>query len=75
MPADRAIGYRIRDGRRERFDAEDFEGFYGGGNLYASARDFARFARAFAIPGAGPGLAVARTALWALVPPATSRPA
>ena len=48
MPADRAVGYRIRDGRRERFDAEDFEGFYGGGNLYASARDFARFARAFA---------------------------
>ena len=46
MPADRAIGYRIRDGRRERFDAEDFEGFYGGANLYASARDFARFARA-----------------------------
>jgi CubicO group peptidase (beta-lactamase class C family) len=69
MPADRAIGYRIRDGRRELFDAEDFEGFYGGGNLYASARDFARFARAFAIPAKVPGLALSARALWPLVPP------
>ena len=67
MPADRAIGYRFRDGRRERFDAEDFEGFHGGSNLYASARDFARFARAFATKASRP--AFSRQSLWLLVPP------
>jgi CubicO group peptidase (beta-lactamase class C family) len=63
MPADRAVGYRIRNGRHERFDAQDLEGFYGGSNLYASAREFARFARAFATASAVPGTAVMRRAL------------
>lgn len=63
MPADRAVGYRIRNGRHDRFDAEDFEGFYGASNLYASAREFARFARAFATSAPVPGAAVARRAL------------
>ena len=53
LPAERAVGYRVKDGRRERHDAEDLEGFYGGSNLYASARNFARFANAFALPSQG----------------------
>jgi CubicO group peptidase (beta-lactamase class C family) len=69
MPPDRAIGYRILDGRRERFDAEDLEGFYGGSNLYAPARDFARFARAFAVPANAPRPVLPARALWPLVPP------
>lgn len=69
MPADRAIGYRIGEKKRERFDAEDFEGFYGGANLYASASDLARFARAFVMPSSTPGVKLPERALWALVPP------
>lgn len=63
MPADRAVGYRVRDGRHQRFDAEDLEGFHGGSNLYASAREFARFARAFATSAPVPGEGVVRRAL------------
>jgi CubicO group peptidase (beta-lactamase class C family) len=63
MPADRAVGFRTAGGRTERFDAEDLEGFHGGGNLYASARDFARFARAFAIEAPVPGADVVKRAL------------
>jgi CubicO group peptidase (beta-lactamase class C family) len=43
----RTRGYR-RVGRRiEPFDALDLEGFYGGGNVYASARDLARWNEAW----------------------------
>lgn len=48
MPADRAVGHRWRNGRYEPYDAEDNESFHGGSNLYASAREFARFGAAFA---------------------------
>jgi CubicO group peptidase (beta-lactamase class C family) len=69
LPADRAVGYRTLDGRRERYDAEDFEAFYGGGNLYASARDLARFARAHAIPPPrNARFALSGRALWPVVP-------
>ena len=70
LPADRAIGYRMKDGRRERFDAEDLEGFYGGGNLYASARNFARFANAFVVPPQGTKrFALSPRTPWPLLPP------
>ena len=69
LPADRAVGYRMKDGRRERFDAEDLEGFYGGGNLYASARNFARFANAFAVPSQGnKRFALSPRTTWPLLP-------
>ena len=69
LPADRAVGYRMKDGRRERFDAEDLEGFYGGGNLYASARNFARFANAFAVPVQGNRrFALSPKTPWPLLP-------
>ena len=67
MPADRALGYRFVDGKRELFDALDFEGHYGGANLYASAREFARFAQAFAMPSKTPSV-IPKKALWPLVP-------
>jgi CubicO group peptidase (beta-lactamase class C family) len=63
MPPDRAIGYRMRDGKPERFDAEDLEEFYGASNLYASAGEFARFGRAYALGAALPGADVMRVAL------------
>lgn len=63
MPPDRAIGYRTRDGRPERFDAEDLEAFHGGSNLYASAGEFARFGLAYARGAAVPGADVMRIAL------------
>lgn len=70
FPADRAVGYRVKDGRRERHDAEDLEGFYGGGNLYASARNFARFANAFALPPQGnKQFALSPKTPWPLLPP------
>ena len=70
LPAERAVGYRVKDGRRERHDAEDLEGFYGGGNLYASARNFARFANAFALPSQGDKrLALSPKTPWPLLPP------
>jgi CubicO group peptidase (beta-lactamase class C family) len=43
----RTRGYRRVGGRTELFDAFDLEGFYGGGNLYASARDLARWNEAW----------------------------
>jgi CubicO group peptidase (beta-lactamase class C family) len=67
LPADRAVGYRFREGKRETFDALDNEGFHGGANIYASARDFARFARAFALP-AKQTSPVPKKALWPLFP-------
>lgn len=63
MPPDRAIGYRMREGRPERFDAEDLEAFHGGSNLYASAGEFARFGRAYAVGAIVPGADVMRIAL------------
>jgi CubicO group peptidase (beta-lactamase class C family) len=48
-PAPRTIGHRERDGRLERFDVFDGEGFHGGCNLYFSARDLSRWAAAFAM--------------------------
>jgi CubicO group peptidase (beta-lactamase class C family) len=38
-----ARGYRRRGGRPELFDVLDLEGFYGGGNIWSSARDLARW--------------------------------
>jgi CubicO group peptidase (beta-lactamase class C family) len=43
----RTRGYRHVGGRYELFDAFDLEGFYGGGNIYASARDLARWNEAW----------------------------
>ena len=43
----RTRGYRRVGGRWELFDAFDLEGFYGGGNVYASARDLARWNEAW----------------------------
>jgi CubicO group peptidase (beta-lactamase class C family) len=70
LTADRAVGYRMKDGRRERFDAEDLEGFYGGSNLYASARNFARFANAYVVPPsqAGKRFALSPRTTWPLLP-------
>jgi len=43
----RTRGYRRRGGAVVLFDAFDLEGFYGGGNLYTSARDLARWNEAW----------------------------
>ena len=43
----RTRGYRRSGSRVELFDALDFEGFYGGGNVYASAQDLARWNEAW----------------------------
>ena len=43
----RTRGYRRNGDRWELFDALDFEGFYGGGNVYASAQDLARWNEAW----------------------------
>jgi CubicO group peptidase (beta-lactamase class C family) len=43
----RTRGYRRERGRMVLFDALDLEGFYGGGNVYASARDLARWNEAW----------------------------
>jgi CubicO group peptidase (beta-lactamase class C family) len=48
LPASRAVGHRWRNGQYEANDAEDFEAFHGASNLYATAREFARFGAAFA---------------------------
>jgi CubicO group peptidase (beta-lactamase class C family) len=68
LRAERAIGYRVRDGKRERFDAEDLEGFYGGSNLYANVREFARFARAFAVPQTNARFKLSGRTTWPLLP-------
>lgn len=46
-PGARTRGYRRTAGGVESFDAFDREGFYGGGNLYLSARDLARWGAAW----------------------------
>ncbi len=43
----RTRGYRRIAGQVEPFDAFDLEGFHGGGNVYASARDLARWNEAW----------------------------
>src|SRR5262245_35792611 len=43
----RTRGYRRVAGQVELFDAFDLEGFHGGGNVYASARDLARWNEAW----------------------------
>lgn len=45
-PGVRTRGYRM-GGKWKLFDAFDLEGFYGGGNVYASARDLARWNEAW----------------------------
>ncbi len=47
-PVPRAPGYRLRAGEWQLFDAFDGEGFIGGSNVHASARDWARWGDAFA---------------------------
>lgn len=49
FPVPRTVGYRRdADGRWQPFDAFDGEGFIGGSNVHASARDWARWGDAFA---------------------------
>lgn len=43
----RTRGYRTEKGRLVPFDVLDLEGFYGGGNVYASAGDLARWNEAW----------------------------
>ncbi len=47
FPGVRTRGYRRAGGGFELFDAFDLEGFHGGGNVYASARDLARWNEAW----------------------------
>lgn len=47
-PGPRTSAYRYVDGRRIIFDAFDNEGFYGGSNIYFSARDLHAWASAWA---------------------------
>ena len=58
-PGVRTLGYRWRDGDWQLFDVYDMEAFLGASNLYFSAQDLARWARAQALESALPASVVA----------------
>lgn len=63
----RTLGYRWTDGGWRVFDVYDGEGFAGGSNLYLSAHDVSRWARAFATGTALPAGVMAEGNTWTTV--------
>ncbi len=46
-PKERTLGYKLNHKKRELFDSEDWEGFYGNCNLFFSAEDLVKWSESF----------------------------
>lgn len=66
-PGVRTMGYRWADSAWAVFDVFDGEAFVGGSNLYHSAHDLSRWARAFALGRALPAEVMAKAQAWMTV--------
>jgi CubicO group peptidase (beta-lactamase class C family) len=66
-PGVRTMGYRWSDSAWTVFDVFDGEAFVGGSNLYHSANDLSRWARAFALGRALPAEVMAKGQAWVTI--------
>jgi CubicO group peptidase (beta-lactamase class C family) len=66
-PGVRTMGYRWADSTWTVFDVFDGEAFVGGSNLYHSANDLSRWARAFALGRALPAEVMAKGQAWTTI--------